>query len=149
MTRYVVGIAFGPGKRVALIRKNRPDWQAGLLNGVGGHIEDFDEGAVNGAFAAMQREFREETSVDQTIWRLFLEVTTPKSHVYFFTTRLTDEQFKSLKTTTDESIVSRFSDALNWKECLPNLRWIIPLATMAHCLDGVVQVQELSEERAV
>ena len=58
---YVLGFAFdraGQGARVALIRKDHPEWQAGRWNGVGGKIE---EGESSGA--AMEREFREETGV--------------------------------------------------------------------------------------
>ena len=37
MTKYVVGFMFSPDKQfVALIRKNRPEWQAGKLNGIAG-----------------------------------------------------------------------------------------------------------------
>jgi hypothetical protein len=40
MNRYVAGLAFSEdGTRVALIRKNRPLWQIGFLNAIGGHIE--------------------------------------------------------------------------------------------------------------
>lgn len=35
-TKYVVGFAFDLTlTMVALIRKNRPEWQMGLLNGIG------------------------------------------------------------------------------------------------------------------
>lgn len=37
MKHYVLGFAFGPNyKKVALLHKLRPEWQKGLLNGVGG-----------------------------------------------------------------------------------------------------------------
>jgi hypothetical protein len=39
VVEYVVGFAFDTDGRVALIRKNRPEWQAGRLNGIGGHVE--------------------------------------------------------------------------------------------------------------
>ena len=48
MQEYVVGFLFDEDARryhktghgnVVLIEKNRPAWQAGRLNGVGGHIE--------------------------------------------------------------------------------------------------------------
>jgi 8-oxo-dGTP diphosphatase len=140
---YVVGFAFGPGKRVALIRKTKPEWQAGLLNGVGGKVEDFDDDI----WCAMAREFEEETGVKTTgkDWRLYLEIATDKSHVYFFCTRLKDEQFKELRSTTDETLVVRFYDSLDWAECLPNLRWAIPMATVARSLGAVVNVVELSD----
>lgn len=41
-TIYVAGFLFGPMPRhnyVALIRKNKPDWQKGKLNGIGGKVE--------------------------------------------------------------------------------------------------------------
>lgn len=58
-TLYVLGFAFTPEGQVCLIEKKRPKWQAGRLNGIGGHVEN-GEAAQN----AMQREFYEETSVD-------------------------------------------------------------------------------------
>jgi 8-oxo-dGTP diphosphatase len=40
MIKYVVGFLFNEGKtKVVLIKKNRPDWQKGYFNGVGGKIE--------------------------------------------------------------------------------------------------------------
>lgn len=55
--RYVVGFMFSSDlKRVALIRKLKPEWQKGLLNGIGGKIEDGECEE-----AAMIREFFEET----------------------------------------------------------------------------------------
>ena len=40
VTEYVVGFAFDKKREnVALIQKNRPPWQKGKLNGIGGHIE--------------------------------------------------------------------------------------------------------------
>lgn len=50
-----------------LLRKARPDWQQGKLNGVGGKLEDQDRTALtnstfsNGIHNAMVREFKEET----------------------------------------------------------------------------------------
>jgi 8-oxo-dGTP diphosphatase len=59
MKKYVVGFLFSPNlAEVVLVLKNRPDWQAGLLNGIGGKIED-GESPHN----AMSREFVEETGV--------------------------------------------------------------------------------------
>lgn len=40
LSRYVVGFLFDSEfRQVALIRKQKPQWQAGLLNGIGGKIE--------------------------------------------------------------------------------------------------------------
>lgn len=67
MIQYVVGFMFTLDKNeVVLIRKNRPDWQAGKWNGVGGKCED-DETPAN----AMKREFLEETGVDSEEWEKY------------------------------------------------------------------------------
>lgn len=69
MKKYVVGFMFDKSMdEIALIRKNKPEWQAGLLNGLGGKIE-----ANESALFAMRREFFEEsgmaTEVDR--WKNF------------------------------------------------------------------------------
>lgn len=65
---YVLGFAF-LGNRVLLIRKTKPAWQAGKLNGVGGKVEPFDADLE----AAMIREFREETGITTQVgqWHEF------------------------------------------------------------------------------
>lgn len=56
MKRYVVCL-FQTPKGIAFVRKTKPDWQAGLLNLPGGHVEDNDGTDENAAI----REVREET----------------------------------------------------------------------------------------
>lgn len=59
MKNYVLGFAFDQsGHQVLLIHKNRPTFQAGLWNGVGGKIE-----AGESPLKAMLREFHEETGL--------------------------------------------------------------------------------------
>ena len=79
MKKYVCGLMFSSNKEsVALIVKNKPDWQKGLLNGIGGKIEEFD--SINAknlkerSLNAMCREFKEETGVETfpQNWNLFL-----------------------------------------------------------------------------
>jgi 8-oxo-dGTP diphosphatase len=67
MINYVAGLLFSPsGEHVLLIRKNRPEWQRGKLNGIGGHIEDGEA-----PLAAMIREFKEETGMTVKNWKHF------------------------------------------------------------------------------
>ena len=71
-TEYVVGFAFDADLHyVSLIRKNKEGWQKGLMNGLGGHV---DEGET--PEQAMVREFLEEgdvaTNADQ--WIYFLDM---------------------------------------------------------------------------
>lgn len=61
MKRMVLGFAFNPTDgTVLLMRKARPDWQAGKLNGVGGKLEMLTTGWESAA-DAIAREFLEET----------------------------------------------------------------------------------------
>ena len=78
---YVLGFMFSADlERVLLMRKNRPEFQAGQFNGLGGKIEG-DETPLN----AMIREFEEEAGQTITDWR-FLK-TFPAGdqdcHVYY------------------------------------------------------------------
>ena len=71
-TSYVVGLMFNKSmSQVALIRKQKPKWQAGLLNGIGGKIEDGETG-----LDAMRREFYEETGAHtlRVDWYPFLNM---------------------------------------------------------------------------
>ena len=58
--RYVLGFLFDDDfKRVLLILKDHPDWQRGLFNGIGGHINKGEDPGD-----AMHREAMEEADVD-------------------------------------------------------------------------------------
>lgn len=63
MTDYVLGFAKTWTGLMVMIKKERPAWQAGLLNGVGGKIEPGET-----PFEAMVREFQEETGVHHMGW---------------------------------------------------------------------------------
>lgn len=59
MQKYVVGFCFSVDHtHVAIILKNRPEYQAGLYNGLGGKVEPGEE-----SHDTMSREFEEETGV--------------------------------------------------------------------------------------
>src|SRR5687767_15783507 len=61
---YVCGFLFDPERtQVLLIRKRRPAWQAGKLNGVGGKMEGQET-----ALDAMRRECVEETGLRVNSW---------------------------------------------------------------------------------
>ncbi len=62
MIEYVVGFLLDP-LHVVLVRKNRPQWQAGKLNGVGGKVE-----ADELVLGAMRREFEEEAGLRIDDW---------------------------------------------------------------------------------
>jgi len=123
-TEYVAGFAFTPdNRRVVLIRKNRPRWQEGKLNGVGGHIESGEK-----PLEAMIREFQEETSVRLESWIPFCELSGPGYQVHFFRTHIDAERLLKLCSVTDEKIlVKPIARLLPWR-CIPNVIWLIQMA---------------------
>lgn len=123
VTEYVVGFALDAYGRVALIRKNRPEWQAGRLNGVGGHIEPGETPAE-----AMVREFEEETGRRIGGWELFVDMEFPGARIYFYRTRIGTSIMDSLRTTTDETVVKIDARSLHPAAAIPNLLWLVPLA---------------------
>ena len=121
---YVVGFAFDTVDRgrVLLIRTNRPTWQAGRLNGVGGHIERTDEHP----HAAMQREFLEEAGLDVANWREFAQLEGDDFRVHVF--RVTLDSFEGVAAQTDEPLVVVPLPILGCQPVISNLLWLIPLA---------------------
>jgi 8-oxo-dGTP diphosphatase len=147
MKRYVVGFMFsGDGLDVCLILKNRPEWQAGKFNGVGGKIEPTDQSSA----AAMCREFFEETGVntDECEWDNFLLMRCDKEskipgntnpfEIYFF--RAFSTKIWNVGTTTDEMISIVLADDLPGN-VVPNLKWLVPMARNRNMLYGEVTVK--------
>lgn len=65
----VVGFAFSEDhSKVVLIRKTHPDWQAGKLNGIGGHLKT-NLTTRETPSEAMVREFREEAGIEVGVSR--------------------------------------------------------------------------------
>lgn len=124
MIDYVTGFMYSPnGERVVLINKNKPDWQKGKFNGVGGKIEE-DETPEQ----AMSREFEEETGVitSSSDWQSFLILINPnKYRVYMLFTF--SEKFDSVKTVEQEIVSLHHVNSLP-ENIIPNLAWLIPLS---------------------
>lgn len=108
-----------------LIKKNRPDWQAGKLNIIGGHIEDGESPQ-----AAAIREVLEETGLFLDDARAFciLNTQTPaRAVVYFFVAE--HDGLSNFSQKTDEEIVEVHIDhAVDAPDVIPNLKYLIPLA---------------------
>ena len=120
MTEYVAGLLYSDdGLRVALILKNRPEWQAGHYNAIGGKIEPGET-----SFDAMKREFIEEAGVDID-WDLRITLEGPHYKVHFFSCHNT-EALGYLGTMTDEivEVVEAYNLPPN---IIPNLWWIVPM----------------------
>lgn len=137
MRRYVLGFVFDSGyHNVLLICKDRPSWQAGRLNGLGGKIEEGESPA-----RAMERELREETA-----GRLGNEVelgpygrlqggsgsrtASEGWEVWLFWGKLRGGFPPSVgRVATDEGMIQVVSreDLSSWP-VLPNLRYLVPMA---------------------
>lgn len=121
--QYVAGFMFSADqKQVALIKKNRPTWQKGLLNAIGGHIEESDCNAL----AAMVREFTEETGCSRSAWTAYARISEDNEFAVTFYYALGD--LSKLKTTTDEEVIIVDIADIARHETIENLPWLIPLA---------------------
>ena len=100
MTNYVVGI-ITDGKRVLLIKKNRPQNQVGLYNGIGGIVKE-NELPVD----AMIRKAKSETDLDITNWNIIdtFEYPSSKITLHLFKAKVSKKFIKDYKTTTDEVV---------------------------------------------
>lgn len=124
MTKYVLGFMFNEKcTDVLLIEKQKPDWQKGKFNGIGGKMKEGELGS-----SAMTREFEEETGIDYDDWNYVVtmygddwsvEVFTAKSDVVFSASSVEAEKVVLIP-------IPRFDDF----NVIPNLYWLIPM-----CLD--------------
>lgn len=128
MQDYVLGFALSPfGRRVALIRKNRPAWQAGRFNGIGGKTEQGESPAD-----AMAREFFEESGCQTApeAWAPFALLTGPGYRVVVFRTELSEVQLSGLRSATDETVIVVETDTQAWREgALDNVELLVGLAS--------------------
>lgn len=139
--RYTVGYLFDSlGESVALIRKNRPVWQEGKWNGIGGKVEPLADGKLYSSqgrleetpLACMNREFREETGVEGIEWELFAKTVGPSKEdptgweVYYFKSFDT-LKLSQIQTITDEGVLDFPVNVLPPRMVLHN-RWLIPMA---------------------
>lgn len=130
MTKYVLGFAFDHHEddiasgdvspNVGLIMKNRPEWQAGKLNGIGGKIEPGED-----SIDAMRREFLEETGVAVDDWHTFATIHGPHYFMYVF--RAFQVPIREMRSITDEKVNCYSANNLPG-HVIPNLRWLVPLA---------------------
>jgi 8-oxo-dGTP diphosphatase len=132
----VVGFLFVQDM-VVLLKKEKPDWQKGRFNGVGGKVEPGET-----AHDAMVREFEEEAGARIEEWKHFATLRSarnPSCRVHFFTATNNDV-YHEVRQMTDEQIhffkvPYRGVHDNNW---IPNLKWLIPLAAQADGYDGPI-----------
>jgi 8-oxo-dGTP diphosphatase len=127
---YVLGFMFdSTAEGLILIQKNKPANQKGFLNGVGGKVEENEL-----AIEAMIREFREETGVQTNPedWKEFATLQSSVFDVTCFAGR-SEKYWLDAKTVESEPIFKVWVDELFYDrsshiKCMPNLKYLIPLA---------------------
>lgn len=121
--KYVVGFLFDPQfEKVVLIRKTKPEWQAGRVNGVGGKVE-----AGETYREAMIREFTEETGLTYFNWQELAFLNCPFADLQTFWG--VSHQYDRVITTTEEQVeIHNVADLLTTPEFLPSILWLIPMA---------------------
>lgn len=126
MINYVCGFIFTSDlSKVTLIKKNRPDWQKGKLNGIGGKIESTDISIP----AAMARECKEETDIliDSADWTHF-SMEQGDGWVCYFFYAVSDTEPKTME---DEEVAQYNVTDISTLSVIPNLKELIPNAITA------------------
>ena len=158
---YVCGFLFWR-EEVLLVRKTRPAWQAGLLNGVGGHVEGGETWA-----RAMRREFWEETGLDVSenltetapIWHRFVSEVGPDYVVHFFKARAlptdprpavpaANDSGEELKWVNLHDLEeNQLAGSANELRMVGNLHWLLPMATDWRGTAGTLYTAARIQER--
>lgn len=136
---YVVGFMFDPARRsVLLFRKNRPLWQAGKLNGIGGRIEEGETPEE-----AMCRECVEEVGLHCDTWQRFCVLSDERGWRIHFLYAI--GPILNASAMTDE--IPETADTLALPDnVIPNLRWLIPMAlSMRHERISYFDVREVRD----
>lgn len=125
---YVAGFMFSPDfENVVLIEKEKPEWQKGKYNAIGGKIEPGEA-----PLAAMVREFEEETSIQTKIedWNDLCTIGDDAYEVYFYF--CANKNWRDYMTCETEKVfhihVMDLPDIRH--RMIENLNWLIPL-----CID--------------
>jgi 8-oxo-dGTP diphosphatase len=142
MQQYVCGFLFSRDReQVVLIRKNRPAWQAGKLNGVGGKVE-----AGETLHQAMSREFREEATMilAPEAWQHVITLTGKDWQGHFFRAF---GDVDRVQAATDEPLEIHPTCQLP-QDTIPNLQWTIPLLLDDDPCGGSYAVEVFGRPRA-
>lgn len=123
-TRYVLGFMFDQKSYgVLLIQKQKPAWQKGKFNGIGGKIEPNEN-----SLQAMRREFKEETGVDQFYWQHVCDMGGDDWECVVYTCK--SDTIHDAETMEIEKVNYIPLDELKSYDVISNLDWLIPM-----CLD--------------
>lgn len=96
--RVVVGIITDNKEILLLLKKNNPDWQKGLYNGIGGKVE-----LNTTPLETIIKKCQEELGVNISNWiELDSEISSSGIEIVYFLTTLNEGEIKKLQSQTDE-----------------------------------------------
>ncbi len=154
MRKFVVGFVFDmTGERMALIQKQKPKWQSGLLNGIGGSIDMVlcpgdDTTREETPKEAMTREFAEEAGALLENWGFYAVIQGEDElgpyEINCF--RAFGIDLDKLQSKTVESIVIVHSQHLPYHMIVPDLKWLVPLA-LDSSIETPLQVRRMEVKR--
>lgn len=143
MKHYVLGLIFSQHEgRIALLRKKRPAWQAGMLNGIGGHIELGET-----ALQAMVREAAEEVALRFPWPQAWEEIATLRQSrtwdvVVFKTSLPLPNEPEELMGQEDEQVEVYNVNELHLQDLIPNLHYLVQFAVRKHPGDYLYMVAQ-------
>ena len=95
--RVVVGI-ITDNKEILLLKKNNPDWQKGLYNGIGGKVE-----LNTTPLETIIKKSEEDLGINISNWiELDSEISSSGIEIVYFLTTLNENEIKKLQSQTDE-----------------------------------------------
>lgn len=124
MVNYVLGFMFNYDEtHVVLIKKNKPSFMAGLLNGLGGKIETGEA-----PYDAMVREFNEEAGL-KVQWNPLTSFSNPDGSVVFVYSCFTN-LYHNVRQMEEEELVKVDINLVGTKgfECMSNIKAFIQQA---------------------
>ncbi|KKW28045.1 MAG: hypothetical protein UY70_C0004G0029 [Candidatus Kaiserbacteria bacterium GW2011_GWB1_52_6] len=125
MMFYTLGFIFDPTmERIVLMEKQRPVWQRGKLNGVGGKLEKGETGV-----ACMVRETREECGInsEESAWTHIAVMTGGDWRVDVFG-HIAKKAQPIVCAREDEGKVDWYEIAAIPENALSNVPWLVHLA---------------------
>ncbi|XPV69815.1 MAG: NUDIX hydrolase [Halarcobacter sp.] len=144
MKKYVTGFLFSKDKKqVVLIKKINPKWQRGLLNGVGGKIEENELSCD-----AMVREFKEETGVTikSDKWLCYAKIHRANYYDLDVYCAYSDLAYQVKTVEKEEVVIVKINNLPD--NIIPNLKWLIPLALDKQTdFSSPILINEISQER--
>lgn len=122
---YVVGFLFDKyykTEHVLLILKQKPLWQSGKYNGIGGKVEEGET-----PLEAMHREFKEEVGLEGLDWQPLCTITGSNEVVHFFDAYDDQRIWEKRKMEAETTMIFPV-DYLFGVPLMQNLKFLIPLA---------------------